>query len=174
MAEKVIVFIDGSYMFHASQRIKRGWKIDYHKLVTTVLGPSRTLVRVYFYTGIAVPPPPAQVRFHQALKYLGFSVVTKPLRKRGEVWVEKGVEVALVTDLIGLAIRNAYDTAILVSGDSDYMSALDEVKRLGKRVEVAAFESDVAPEMKVIGDRLIMLERLMGELTFSVESKTTP
>ena len=167
-----MVFVDGSYVFHASRRYKQGWRIDYHRLVRILTGSERTLVRVYFYTSISVPPSPSQVKFHQALGYLGFQVVAKPLKKSGERWVERGVEVALATDLLGFAIRNAYDTAILISGDLDYLPAVEEVKRLGKRVEIAGFSGDVGAEMKSIGDRFIGLEILADKITLSADAST--
>lgn len=172
MAEKVMVFIDGSYVFYASKRFKKGWRVDFHKLVTALVGPERDLVRPYFYTGIAVPPSPSQVRFHQALEYLGFNVVSRPLKKSRDHWIARGVEAALVTDFLGLAARNAYDTAILVSGDSDYLSAVDEVKRLGKRVEIAGFSHDVDEQLKRIADRFHMLERLAPDIGFLESEKT--
>ena len=158
--ERIAIFIDGSYVFHISQRFRQGWRIDYYKLVATLTGSSRQLVRTYFYTSIAVPPSPAQVRFHHALSNLGFTVVTRPLRPRRDGWMEKGIDVALVTDFVGLAFRNAYDTAVLVSGDSDYVGTVEEVKRLGKKVEVAAFDSGVAAELKASADRYISLETI--------------
>jgi len=171
VSERVAVFIDGSNVLHMSQMFRRGWKIDYYKLVTILVGPARQLVRAYFYTSVAVPPLPAQVRFLQALKYFGFSVTTRPLRPRQKGWMEKGVDVALVTDLLGLAYRNAYDTAVLVSGDADYVGAMDEVKRLGKKVEVAAFEFGVASEMKSVADRYISLENIAESIQLAAEEK---
>jgi len=161
-----MVFVDGSYLFHACRRFKPGWKIDHYKLVTRLVGPNRTLIRAYFYTGVLVPPSQAQVGFHRALTNLGFSVVTRPLKERGITTVEKGIEAALVTDFLGSAFRNAYDTAILISGDSDFLPAVDEVKRLGKRVEVAAFTETVSEQMRMTSDRFHGLEGFEQEASF--------
>lgn len=46
--------------------------------------------------------------------------------------MEKGIDVALVVDMLCMAFRNAYDVAILVGGDSDYRTAVEEIKRWGK------------------------------------------
>jgi uncharacterized LabA/DUF88 family protein len=83
--------------------------------------------------------------------------------------MEKGSDVALVTDLLGLAFRNAYDTAVLVSGDSDYLGAVEEVKRFGKRVEVVAFDSAIAAELKSAADRYISLENIAESIELARE-----
>jgi len=53
---------------------------------------------------------------------------------------EKGIDVKLATDLIAGAIDNKYDTAILISSDSDLMPALDWVReRRHKKIEYIGF-----------------------------------
>ena len=168
-----MVFIDGSNLFWAQKRWRvlsqrPNYKIDIPKLVGKLVG-DRFLVRPYFYCAIGVPPNPGQVKFHHRLKYCGITVVAKPLRKRGNKWVEKGVDVALVTDFLGMAFRNAYDVAILVSGDKDLEGAIEEVKRLGKRVEVAAFEHSIGEDLKMLADRFISLDEIADEIELREE-----
>jgi len=53
---------------------------------------------------------------------------------------EKGIDVKLVTDLIIGAMDNKYDTAIVVSSDTDLVPAIDSVRRrLHKKVEYVGF-----------------------------------
>ena len=47
--------------------------------------------------------------------------------------VEKGLDSSIVTDLFGGAINNAYDIAVLVSNDSDFVPAIKTIQdRLNK------------------------------------------
>ena len=55
--------------------------------------------------------------------------------------VEKGVDAALVTDLLSLAWQRAYDVAVLVSGDADYIPAVEHVQAQGLKVINAAWRS---------------------------------
>jgi len=55
------------------------------------------------------------------------------------VAAEKGVDAALVTDLLSLAWQRAYDVAVLVSGDSDYIPAVEYVQSQGLKVVNAAW-----------------------------------
>jgi len=160
---RVMVFIDGSNLLHSSQRFKQGFKIDYVKLVQELVG-GRNMIRSYFYCSYKIPPNEKETKFHEALKRQGIAVVARRLRQRGSQYVEKGVDVALVTDMLGFAFKNAYDVAILVSGDEDYVGAVDEIKRVGKKVEIASFEFAAARELKLIADRFISLETLIDKI----------
>ena len=71
---------------------------------------------------------------------------------------EKGIDVALVTEFLSLAYSNAYDYALLVSGDADFISAIDEVKRLGKIVCVASFKSHFNQQLMEHIDRVVYLD----------------
>src|SRR5690606_38178713 len=52
---------------------------------------------------------------------------------------EKLVDTTLVADVITLAVRDAYDVAVVFSGDVDLAPALDAVRALGKQAWVAPF-----------------------------------
>lgn len=47
---------------------------------------------------------------------------------------EKGVDAALVTDLLALAWQGAYDVAVLVSSDGDFVPAVEHVQAKGLKV----------------------------------------
>jgi hypothetical protein len=53
--------------------------------------------------------------------------------------VEKGVDVAIATDMIRLAWEEAYDWAVLVSSDADFVPAVEFLNSKGRRVIHAGF-----------------------------------
>jgi NYN domain len=53
--------------------------------------------------------------------------------------VEKGVDTLIATDLIRLAVANAYDAAVLASSDADMLPAVEFVQTLGKKIIQAGF-----------------------------------
>lgn len=53
--------------------------------------------------------------------------------------VEKGVDSAIVTDMIRLAWEDAYDIAVLASSDADLVPAVNFLNQKGKRVVQAGF-----------------------------------
>ena len=71
--------------------------------------------------------------------------------------VEKGVDIMLATDMLQLAWKDLYDTAVLVSGDADFAYAVKTVKDMGKFVEVACFEVNQSKDLVEISDSIIEL-----------------
>ena len=61
----------------------------------------------------------------------------QPLRQS----VEKGVDTAIVTDLLSLAWEGAYDVAILVSSDSDLVPGVERLQEKGPKVINATWKS---------------------------------
>lgn len=163
--ERVMVFVDGANLLWTAKewRGKLNFQVDVLKLIDTLVN-NRFLVRPYFYCGQSVPPENAQIKFFHKLRYSGVSVVTRPLKKIGDRWTEKGIDVALVTDLLRLAFRNVFDVAIIVSGDQDFAKAFEEVKRLGIRVEVASFNYAIGEETKMLADRFISLDNIANDI----------
>ncbi|MGR3983912.1 MAG: NYN domain-containing protein [Gammaproteobacteria bacterium] len=53
-------------------------------------------------------------------------------------YVEKQVDVRIAVDLVGMAQRDEYDVAYLLSADGDFVPAVEEAKRLGKKVFAAS------------------------------------
>ena len=171
--ERVAIFIDAGNMFHASNYLKV--KIDYKKLIN-LLKRDRWLLRAYFYTGIPRQDMiqeredlfqqwKKQEGFLNELQKLGIKVKTMPLKKTPEGYIEKGVDVLLATDMVSLAFRDAYDTAILVSGDSDYVPVVEEIQELGKRVENASFKRTSSYELRKVCDSFLLLDNLAHKFT---------
>lgn len=75
-----------------------------------------------------------RVADYQKLRKLGVTKITiERLR-------EKGIDVKLATDLIVGAVDNKYDTAIIISSDSDLIPAIDWIRHRGKKkVEYIGF-----------------------------------
>jgi len=138
--ERVAVFVDGSNLYHCLRDEFGSFRIGYSLLAERLVG-DRRLVRVYYYNAVVHPSQGQEQRlkqqsFFDALRNLPyFEVRLGRLEPRGDVYVEKGVDVKLATDLLRLAA--IYDTAILVSGDADFGDAVQAVKNLGKHVELS-------------------------------------
>ena len=61
--------------------------------------------------------------------------------------MEKGVDVALATKLLMLAHNGAFDTAILLSGDKDYLETVMAVKAQGLRVEIVSWRNSLSNDL---------------------------
>ena len=78
---RVMVFIDGSNLFRASERHRKGLRLDIAKL-RDKLANGRALMRTYYYCSIGNPPRSEQIKFQDKLKNLHIEVVSKPLKVR--------------------------------------------------------------------------------------------
>ena len=73
-------------------------------------------------------------------------------------YTEKGVDIKIASDMLKLAYNNSYDTAILVSGDGDFVPAVKGVQDLGKHVENAYFERGHSDYLFETCDNFILLD----------------
>jgi uncharacterized LabA/DUF88 family protein len=73
----------------------------------------------------------------------------------------KGDDIYLATDLVSFAYENKYDTAILVSGDGDFVPAIKKVQKLGKKVENAYFSANRSNFLKSVCDASILLDMII-------------
>ena len=163
--ERVMVFIDGGNFYHGMKELTRRTKVspittifNYHKLAR-ILTKDRRLIRLYYYTGILNEKTEPE----KYLKQKGFldQIRRTPfctlrlghILKRGDSYVEKGVDVLLTVDLIRLARLNNYDTAILVSGDGDFIEAAKDVQDMGRNIEIAYFPFDLSMDLRNTCDR---------------------
>ena len=105
-----------------------------------------------------------QHRFFDSLRYMGWEVKTLPLRQYEKTLFEKGIDVMLVTDMLVGAFRKVYDTAILCSGDKDYIYSVKAIKELGKRVIIAGFEHSVSKELRLSADGFISLTQNLDKI----------
>ena len=80
--------------------------------------------------------------------------------------IEKKIDIKIAIDIISLAYEDAYDTAVLVSGDGDFVPVIRKVKELGKIVEVWAFKYSLANTLKEeIGyDNIYYLDDVLSKL----------
>jgi uncharacterized LabA/DUF88 family protein len=147
----VAVFIDGNNLFHAARF--HNIDIDYNKLLRVLLGDGR-LLRAFFYTGVDVGAE-RQQGFLLWMRRNGFRVVHKELKTFYDGTRKANLDVEIAVDMVSLAGR--YDTAVLVSGDEDFVYAVNAVAYKGCRVEVAGFRSNTAPKLIDVADYFIDL-----------------
>lgn len=147
----VAVFIDGNNLFHAARF--HNIDIDYNKLLRFLLGDGR-LLRAFFYTGVDAGAE-RQQGFLLWMRRNGFRVVQKELKTFYDGTRKANLDVEIAVDMLSLAGR--YDTAVLVSGDEDFVYAVNAVAYKGCRVEVAGFRSNTAPKLIDVADYFIDL-----------------
>lgn len=118
------------------QKVKEGEKVEVAQEIAKKLQGHQDAMEkrfdgwTYIQNAIAGKFKAVEFRRAGAIRYDLFS---------GKLGLEKAVDVNLATDLIKL--KDIYDVAVIVSGDQDYVPAVDTIKDLGKHVVSVAFET---------------------------------
>lgn len=76
--------------------------------------------------------------------------------------VEKGVDTALVTDLIRLGIDDLYDRAILISGDADHIPAVEFLGQRMKQITHAWFKGHANELRNACWDHILFDDLMAG------------
>ncbi len=173
MTDRLMIFIDGSNMYHSLKHFFNRTDIDFGKFCQKLL-ERRRLIRIYYYNAtVGLKEEPE--RYHDQQKFFaGITTIPYCELRLGRLvynnWpnsppYEKGVDIQLATDMITHSFKNNYDVAILVAGDNDYVGALQAVKDNGKHVEVALFgKEQTSRQLRVVADKIITINaRLLNK-----------
>ncbi len=167
--QKVAVYIDGNnfynYLKDKEINFPEGSKFNYSKFVEFLVG-ERQCVSKRYYVGIArnldgTEKSKQIVRGQQ--KFLSNIENEGLIIKRGRVMYdkgrirEKGTDVKIAVDLVVGAVDNLYDTAILVSSDTDLVPAVRYIKYKGKKLEYVGFSHNPSLGMQKYADFSILL-----------------
>ncbi|HEY4483345.1 MAG TPA: NYN domain-containing protein [Candidatus Paceibacterota bacterium] len=149
--EVVAIYIDGSNTY---QRLKEMGvpeapkRFNFSAFVQHLVG-ERMLVSKRYYIGIVKnfensekgdKMVKGQQKFLEGLRTEGFEVKSGRIMYDGGRIREKGVDVKLSVDLVIGAVDDLYDTAIVISSDTDLIPAIKYVRKAkGKAVEYIGF-----------------------------------
>ncbi len=144
--ERIIIFIDNSNIFQGFR--KYSIKADYEKL-KNIITRGRDLQGIFLYEGVVYPMSPEKKKWYEDLSNRSGYVIKASFDKiTFNEAIEKKIDIKIAIDIISLAYENAYDTAVLISGDGDFIPVVKKVKELDKNVEVWAFRYSLANALK--------------------------
>jgi uncharacterized LabA/DUF88 family protein len=177
--KRAVVFIDGSNWYHklkamlSSKHAKRPAKppieFDVASFVRKLVGHDR-VAEIRYYLGAVKRDKQDEkseemyasqqklIAFLQKQKvHMGFGhLITYP----DGSFHEKGVDILLAVDMINLALHKKYDTAYLISSDTDLVPAVQECQRLGSEVVyVGSAQHGQSRGLTQICNRTILLRR---------------
>lgn len=139
--QRVGVFIDIQNLYYSAKNLYSA-KVNFGKILETGVA-GRQLIRAFAYC-IRADIPEEQA-FFDALTKAGFEVQSKDIQlfpggvKKGD-W-----DVGIVIDMIRLGPK--LDVMILVSGDGDYVPALEYLRNQGHLIEVIAFGKSTSAKL---------------------------
>ncbi len=147
---KTIVFIDGGNFYFKLKEMSKKFDKKYSlmnfrfKDFCRCVAGENELLEIRYYLGAVkreVNNEKSEVmyanqqRLFRKLQGQNIIVVLGQLIKHPDkTYHEKGVDVRLAVEMIRLARENKYDTAYLISSDTDLVPAVEEVRAFGKEV----------------------------------------
>lgn len=179
MSERVIAYIDGYNLYFGIR--EKGWKqlywLDLPKLIQNLLRDNQQLVDTKYFTARISGPAGKQKRqtaFIEALEARGELKIiygqyrSEPRECRNCNTVthhpnEKMTDVNIAVELLEDAFHNRFDTAFLISGDSDQTPPIRAIRRLfpEKRVVACFPPARFSEELKNAANASIHLGRAL-------------
>jgi len=148
LVQRVVVYIDGFNLYYGLREKKwqRYYWLNIHSLSEKLLSPRQELIRVRYFTARIVnsPKDPEKIKrqdaYIEALEMLpGVSVhfgKFSPRKRtcftcgaRWNTYEEKMTDVNIAVEMLSDAQDNRFDTAIIVSGDSDLVGPIRAVRK---------------------------------------------
>lgn len=170
--ERIMIFIDGSNHYHVIKNIFRSSKrmidFSFEKFVKYLAG-NRKIIRTYYYN-----TPLDRLKdektymkqqqfFDKIMRIPNFKLILCRLQKQKIndkiIYFVKEDDIHLAVDMVKLAYNDAYDTAILVSTDGDFVPAVNAVQEKGKKVENIGFTSKFSYHLKQVCDDFKLLDK---------------
>jgi len=140
--ERIVIFLDNSNIFKGFQ--KYDTQANYETLKNIIKG-ERKLEAIYLYEGVVYPISSAKANWYKELSNRSDYIIKATFDKivsKGAI--EKKVDISMAIDIISLGYEDAYDTAVLISGDGDFVPVVKKVFEMGKKMEVWAFKYSLA------------------------------
>lgn len=166
--ERVITYIDGFNLYFGlkASNYQRYYWLNIQQLALNLLKPDQQLVRTKYFTARVSRPPDKQKRqsiFIEALETLQDVDIfyghyqQNPFdckRCGNRVWIpnEKMTDVNIAVEMLTDAFQDNFDTAMLISADSDLSSPIERVHSLfpNKRVILAFPPNRVSERLKQV------------------------
>lgn len=179
---RVALFFDGRNFYSGWREATKGKRIDFSKLAEWLVNKAggSSLWGAYYFTGVeeiaAGQNTDTQQKLTGFLDMLetqpGFFVSTFKRRVSTITCLDcsrdirysqdKEVDTAMVAQMVHMAATDAFDTLVLMSGDSDFGPAVETVRSLGKQVYVGSWASTgVSKKIRSVAfDHIDLLEGL--------------
>ena len=177
MFSRTTAYVDGYNLYYGLR--DRGWKwaywLDLPSLARTLLKPTQQLLHTHYFTAIVKRPDDKRRRqaiFLEALQtkadlsihfghFLAETVLCRRCGHQYETHHEKMTDVNIAVQLMTDAFQDQFDTAILISADSDLVAPIKAVRRLfsANRVIVAFPPERESGELKKHANGYVYLGR---------------
>jgi len=173
MPERVFIIIDGNNFYHRLRELnlKNLLNFDYEKFIKFLVGKRNLVLKKYYIGAVREEPNnpkskklmAGQQKLLNKLQKHDWEIGFGHMLKTDNVYHEKGVDVLIAVDLLVGAYENLYDTAILISSDTDLIPAIKKARTMKKKIEYIGFSHKPSYGLIANSDirRLLIKEELL-------------
>ena len=161
--ERISIFIDGNNFYFGLRKFyginKSLKKFNFQKFANFLAG-KREISDIFYYNAKLdkeqnLKKYKSQQEFFKIVRKIpNFHLILCKLLKRNIrgtnkfYYILKEDDIHMAVDMVECAGENKFDTAIVVSGDGDFVPAVEAVKRKGKKVENVYFKGSSSRNLK--------------------------
>lgn len=151
--QRVGVFIDIQNLYHSSKNLFQA-RVNYKELLKELIS-GRKLIKAIGYV-VKTDNVLGETAFFDALEKGGIDLRMKDIQIFPGGIKKADWDVGMAVDAIRMA--SSLDVVILVTGDGDFVPAVEYLKwGMGKTVEIAAFGRSASSSLKEAADRFVDL-----------------
>ena len=121
--KKIAIFVDVQNIYYTTRQAY-GRQFNYRKLWQRISAEGEIITATAYATH---RNDDKQIKFQDALKYIGFTVKLKPYIQRSDGSAKGDWDVGITIDVLEAA--KDVDTVVLLSGDGDFDLLLDKIKK---------------------------------------------
>ena len=140
-AQRVAIFVDVQNMYHSAKNLYKA-NVNFAEILKTGLA-ERQLIRALAY--VINSESREEKGFFGALNKQGFETKIKDLQIFYGGAKKADWDVGITVDMIRMS--ESVDVIVLVSGDGDYIPAVEYLQNHGKLVEVLAFKKTTSNKL---------------------------
>lgn len=170
---RAALFIDAANVFYAQKTM--GWDIDFEK-VYQYFNKHFALYNGFYYSAEPQENEDEKRLEYQRFSLMGYTMRTKPLKEirdaKGKIVVKKAnLDIEMAVDMF--ATQSNYDIAILFTGDSDFVRAVELLRMNGKQIFVFSTKGHSGMELINASDKFMDFQSLKS-MFIKTEEVTPP
>ncbi len=174
MKERISIFIDGNNFYFGLKKIYgdyfKAMKFNFEEFCKFIAN-KREIINIFYYNAPLditkdIEKYKLQQKFFDKISRIPkfnlilCKMVKRRIRGTNEFYyVLKEDDIHMAVDLVKGAFKNFYDTAILISGDGDFVPAVKVAREEGKKVENIYFKRSASTNLKQNCDESMMLNK---------------
>lgn len=167
---KITAIIDGSNFYHGCKNLcpeVHLTNFDYRKLVETLIDKGVTILYCVGEIKKEGNNKKSEQMYAQqqslfySLEKQGIIIHKGYMLKSDGKFHEKGVDVKIAVEVVVGALKNKYNECYLFSSDTDIIPAVEEAKRVNKKIIYVGFDKRLSRAMMKNCSRTVVIKRGM-------------